>query len=254
MKKCGIYKITNLVNSKFYIGSSVAVNSRWNEHKSKLRRKIHVNPFLQKAWNKYGEDNFKFDVVELCEEKDSLDREQYYLDTLKPFRGVGYNISKIAGGGDTFSSMTKKAKKEFIKKSIHFGKDNGMFGKTHADDTIDKMKDKAKGRFSLPWFIERNGEVEGTKKYEARRLWLSNRKINYSFDNKLRNKFRRKATDVERKKISETKKRIGKLEESIKSDILSQEYTVKELCDKFGISKPTLLRRKRKYLRFAPTI
>ena len=93
LPKCsGIYKITNLVNGKFYIGSSVKMMIRKREHLDKLRRNIHSNKHLQRAWNKYGQDNFEFSVIELCSYDDLECREQHYLDNLCP----QYNIAKYA--------------------------------------------------------------------------------------------------------------------------------------------------------------
>ena len=63
-------------------------------------------------------------------------------------------------------------------REINKGKANGMFGKKHTAEARQKQKEKAKGRFSLPWFIDRYGKVKGTKKYKARCKWLSERKMN----------------------------------------------------------------------------
>ena len=89
----GIYQIRNLVNNKRYIGSAVNFNSRFSRHKIKLRDKTHHNPHLQASFNKYGESNFLFTVLEECDIHQLLIREQYWMDTLKP----EYNICKIAG-------------------------------------------------------------------------------------------------------------------------------------------------------------
>lgn len=48
----GIYKITNLVNNKVYIGQSVNIRKRWNQHVLELNKNIHPNIYLQSAWNK----------------------------------------------------------------------------------------------------------------------------------------------------------------------------------------------------------
>ena len=58
----GIYKITNNVNGKFYIGSSQNISRRWYDHKRELRIQKHHNKYLQRAWNKYGEENFSFEI------------------------------------------------------------------------------------------------------------------------------------------------------------------------------------------------
>ena len=91
---CGIYCIKNISNNKKYIGLSSDITRRWHEHKSELRRGIHINPCLQKAWNKYGEESFKFYIVELCNNEDLIDKEKFYIDKYKTLAHEnGYNIT-----------------------------------------------------------------------------------------------------------------------------------------------------------------
>lgn len=99
----GVYKITNNESGKFYIGSSKDTDNRKTEHWNALRRSDHINPILQNSWNFHGEDKFTFQVIEECEEGKCLIREQFYLDTLQPFKGIGYNINTKAFGGDCFT-------------------------------------------------------------------------------------------------------------------------------------------------------
>lgn len=89
----GIYKIINNLNNKIYIGSAVNFTSRKNHHLSFLRRNKHGNNYLQKSFNKYGELNFIFELIEQCNKENLLNREQYYIDNLNP----QYNMCKIAG-------------------------------------------------------------------------------------------------------------------------------------------------------------
>ncbi len=78
----GVYIITNKVNGKFYVGSGVSIFSRWLNHASDLKNGNHVNYKLQRAYDKYGFVNFKFEILEL-HEPDGLNKcEQHYLDTL----------------------------------------------------------------------------------------------------------------------------------------------------------------------------
>ena len=94
----GIYKITNTTNGKVYVGSAVNFDTRWKEHVRELRKGKHHSSALQNAWNKYGEDNFEFSIIEECERirKVLLGREQYWMDTLDSVAN-GYNIAKTAG-------------------------------------------------------------------------------------------------------------------------------------------------------------
>lgn len=96
--KCisGIYEIKNITNNKIYIGSSNNVYKRKREHFSSLKNGTHCNEHLQRAYNLYGKNNFKFKIVEICEENDLLKIEQAYLD--KYFdKGINcYNENPIA--------------------------------------------------------------------------------------------------------------------------------------------------------------
>ncbi len=91
-KICGVYKITNIVNGKFYIGSSNNIKNRWYQHENSLDAGTHGNIHLQHAWNKYGGCNFKFEIIEECYPEMQFEREQFYLNELKPFDENGYNI------------------------------------------------------------------------------------------------------------------------------------------------------------------
>lgn len=108
MKQSGVYKILNKINNKCYIGSSSNILFRWSVHKYHLNYQKHINKKLQRAWNKYGKNAFIFTIVELCgtTKKELEDREQYYLDSLKP----DYNIllKAYSGLGRPTSEKTRK--------------------------------------------------------------------------------------------------------------------------------------------------
>ena len=91
-KICGVYKITNTANGKFYVGSSKDIKNRWIQHQNELNEKKHGNAHLQNAWDKYGSQSFKFEIIEECSIENQFEREQYYLNKLNPFDNNGYNI------------------------------------------------------------------------------------------------------------------------------------------------------------------
>lgn len=95
----GIYKITNKINGDSYYGSSVNIKKRWDKHIYDLKNGKHHNIKLQRAWVKYGEDNFIFEIIEECGKEDILIVEQRYLN-LKP----KYNIGLKSSGGDNLSN------------------------------------------------------------------------------------------------------------------------------------------------------
>ena len=91
MKISGVYKITNTVTNECYVGSSVDIKRRWGDHKRQSRWKQHPNSKLYIAFQQYGLDKFSFEIVE---ETDNLkEREQYYIDLLKP----SYNHNRANG-------------------------------------------------------------------------------------------------------------------------------------------------------------
>ena len=104
----GIYQIRNLVNGKVYIGSSLNIYRRCRDHKCALRGQYHFNEHLQRSWNKYGEEGFIFEVLQLIEDEvDLLDTEQYYLDETNP----DYNIAKFADAPTKGRKFSEKAKR-----------------------------------------------------------------------------------------------------------------------------------------------
>jgi group I intron endonuclease len=93
---CGIYKIENKVNGKIYIGSSIEVHVRLMNHKYMLRANKHDNEYLQKSFNKYGEDNFIFSLVELCDIAELIVKENFYIDKFSSNDlKLGYNLAKV---------------------------------------------------------------------------------------------------------------------------------------------------------------
>lgn len=172
---CGIYSIENKTNHKKYIGQSVNIKNRWCHHKADLKNGEHDNDYLQKSWNKYGDQNFEFKILEECSENMLNDRERYYIDLYNTMnRDYGYNLK--SGGQDKnyatedvknkISKGNKKYYKEHpeakIQSSINaykqwsnpeikakiIGENNGMYGKTHMEEAKKKISEAQKGHIS----------------------------------------------------------------------------------------------------------
>lgn len=88
-----IYKITNEIDGKFYIGSTNNLIKRYYTHINHIRTGKNSCVKLIRAVNKHGEDNFKFEIVCECLTEEVLKIEQEYIDNLKPH----YNVAKVAG-------------------------------------------------------------------------------------------------------------------------------------------------------------
>ena len=89
--------IKNNINNKSYIGQSINIENRWTHHKSELNNNRHINDYLQNAWNKYGEDNFSFIVIEECKESELNEKEIYYINKYNSMNN-GYNLCEGGNG------------------------------------------------------------------------------------------------------------------------------------------------------------
>lgn len=92
----GVYRFTCIPTGNIYIGGSFELRQRILAHIRLLRNGQHHNPYLQSAWDKYGEAAFLITVEEECSRAQLTEREQYYLDTLQPFAPAHFNITRDA--------------------------------------------------------------------------------------------------------------------------------------------------------------
>lgn len=134
MATSAIYAITNTLNNKMYIGSSVSCEKRWNEHRRSLASGKHHSRYLQSSYKKYGKENFDFSIIEFVDDRDSLTkREQVWIDFFKP----KYNGRPIANSplGTKHTEQTK------LKMSAaHKGK---IFSKNHCANISKAKKGKS---------------------------------------------------------------------------------------------------------------
>ena len=170
-----IYKLIS-PKGKVYIGRTNDFNRRMIEHKKSALTDNLPNT-IYKAVRKYGWDNFQKEII--CE-VDPIESVKVEEELIVAYNSVkkGYNDTYKGEGGDVW--VGKRDTNEYMEfiskmKELTKGDKNGMFGKTHSEDTKLKQKEKAKGRFSLEWFIDRNGVEAGQRMYDERRVFLSNR-------------------------------------------------------------------------------
>jgi len=139
-----IYKIRNVINEKFYVGSTVDSRKRFWEHRKDLRSGNHTSKALQRAWDKYGEDCFKFEIVERLSAKEELyPAEQKWLDEHHG-KDYCYNCSKSA---DTpMRNATPEMREHLSKKTKEWLERDGhpRQGVKHAQESIELMVENNK--------------------------------------------------------------------------------------------------------------
>jgi group I intron endonuclease len=202
--KSGVYKITNKNNGRYYIGSSVNINNRWNEHKRKLKQNKHDNNFLQKSWNKHGEESFLFEIIEYVVDLSKLlEREQHYLDLIAHDKKISYNLCKTAGN---------------------------MLGFKHTEESKNKMSNSRIG----------NKNSLGFKHIEETKNKMSNSHFGLKHDEKTINLLINKSKKNNLKSI----KYKSKISDDIRTELIdkysSGSYSTRKLSDLYNISKSTI--------------
>jgi group I intron endonuclease len=180
--KSGIYKIINKIDGKYYVGRSVNMDGRIKLHFKLLSRGTHFNYKLQNAYTQFGQDNFRWEIVEQCSSERLCESEQRYLDECKSNPNLNYNISylsdtiglndevyrkiSVANRGRKFTDEHKqkisaalkgikrnspsdetRQKMSLAHRGRLMGKDNPMFGKRFSDEQ------------KLKWSMERKGSL-----------------------------------------------------------------------------------------------
>jgi group I intron endonuclease len=101
----GIYSIKNLFNNKRYIGYTILFEKRFKQHFKSLKGNYHINSHLQNAYNKYGSNNFIFEILEVIENIDSIEiLKNKEIKLIKQYDSYnnGYNLTKGGNGSSTF--------------------------------------------------------------------------------------------------------------------------------------------------------
>lgn len=100
----GVFQIRNTINNKIYIESSTDLVAIWNRHRFQLNNGLHLNINLQKEWNEFGQDCFKYEILSEIKQDDKKTVDHYrkeakqleamFIEDLQPFGDNGYNIER----------------------------------------------------------------------------------------------------------------------------------------------------------------
>ncbi len=153
MEICGIYTITCIINGKIYVGYSNDIEKRFKEHRRELNNDIHTNDRLQKAWNKYGIDNFIFEVLEEYEAEFLSSMENWWCNMLNSHnRNIGYNIQSTNPYGKFSCSEETLEKIRKVKSTPEYKSKMSLklTGKKRSPEDVMKMSERAKGRKHSP--------------------------------------------------------------------------------------------------------
>lgn len=216
MSIIGIYSIKNLINGKVYVGSSSDIRKRWSTHKRMLDNNEHYNEHLQKSWNKYGEKNFDFKIIEHTDLDTLLKREQYWID----FYGSndykkGFNMCEVAGSvlGLKWSETARKRHSERIKGRKHTDETKLKISESHKgkkmnfkDEHLQYLSERMKGKIGdkNPFFGKKHTDET---KYKIRTSKLGSTTSERQKESVRISNATRAISDETRRKISESKKK-----------------------------------------------
>jgi group I intron endonuclease len=139
--RSAIYEIRNLTNGCRYIGSSINVGKRLSNHRSDLNKGTHHSPYLQRAWDKYGEGAFFFGPLVMCEPQELRRMEQELLTRWKP----EYNGSPEALDRPYIGPIQRAAMSARMAGSKRAKGNRSHLGQTPGQATRDKIRSKLMG-------------------------------------------------------------------------------------------------------------
>lgn len=139
--KIGIYKITNLINKKVYVGQTKeSFQKRYWMHCWKLKKGEHDNLYLQRAWNKYGEHNFVFEIIEILPQNIIDEREKFWIAYYREKTGC-YSIQDGGQPKNLVFYVSSESRKRQGDKNRE-----RMIGKKLSEETRKKMSESRTGK------------------------------------------------------------------------------------------------------------
>jgi group I intron endonuclease len=176
---CGIYKIVNRVNGRYYVGSSKDIfGLRWPQHQFELNRRTHHNSHLTHAWHLYGKDNFEIVVVEEVPQDQLYVVEQKYLDVCAANPEQAYNANYAPDGGcpsaESIERIRRKLKGRVFSDEHRRKIGLAMRGRPYSTETRAKIGRASATRTHSPDVRDRiANSLRGQKRSEETKLKMS---------------------------------------------------------------------------------
>lgn len=134
-----VYSITCKTNNKVYFGRSQELEKRWRSHRNMLRSNSHSNMHFQDDWQKYGEEDFLFEVLlETVVLEYAIQSEQGLIDSNEYNK---YNITGALNGGDTFTNNPRSESTRKLKSINSSGKNNPMYGVPKSELMLQRVRE-----------------------------------------------------------------------------------------------------------------
>lgn len=211
-----IYKVTNLINGKIYIGQTIkSLEKRKMAHIWKAKN--NGSFYFYRALNKYGIENFKWKVICICPNLNSLNKQEEYYIVYYDSMNNGYNCTS-GGLNSLHSKETKNKIRQFqlghivsskTRKKISENHAKSMLGRSHTKKTKQKISKANKGKEGVRLFGKKNG-MYGRCYSEKQRKYLSKINLGKKVSKETRNKMSKNNVGMKgRHHTQETKKKIS---------------------------------------------
>jgi group I intron endonuclease len=258
-----VYQIKNKIDNKIYVGSTNNISKRWHTHRKKLSINKHHSPYLQNAWNKYGEECFLFEIIQsFSTKKDMLLSEQVWLDTTCCYnRENGYNVCKIAGSplGHKHSNEAKLKISNRMK-----GENHPFYGKKLTIEHKERISKSNLGKIAwnknVPATQEerirlkqiRSTQIIGPRTEETKNK-ISEKLMGHDVSEKTKEKL--KIANLGKRFSEETKKKLSQIQKEkkrltakltieqvmlIKEMLEKKEHSQDEIANMFRVSQSTI--------------
>jgi predicted GIY-YIG superfamily endonuclease len=250
MIKIGIYKITNIINNKSYIGQSININQRFYRHKSALKKGKHYNNYLLASYNKYGLESFTFDILFLLE-NNSLSKEEIlnilnqkekeFILQYDSFLN-GYNLT--TGGDSCIVSDETKKKLSESHKGFKLSQEridklvNSRKGKKDSEETNKKRSDALKGKKKKSYIHKKGYKLKPCSEERKRKIGDAQKgEKNHNFGKKTSEIIKQKCRDSYHGEQCHLAKITDDIALAIKIDLKEGLLFGSEIAKKYNISK-----------------